>query len=221
MKHIWKKNQVIITALAIMIAVAGYLNFTNDTIKPNVQANIQKTAQLAKEEQDTLLDLSEADLKTKAETEQKEFEVADTGEIKKASSQETKGEAVLANSSSTGANFFASAKLTREQTRDKNKELLMDIINNTNVTEEEKKNAIQSMIEMTEISEKESATETLLSAKGFEGAVVSIVDGSVDVVINEKELTDQKIAQIEDIVKRKTGIRADKIVITPVEEKEK
>ena len=33
MKKIFKKNQIIITALALMIAVAGYLSFTNDSIK--------------------------------------------------------------------------------------------------------------------------------------------------------------------------------------------
>ncbi|ABX42878.1 SpoIIIAH-like family protein [Lachnoclostridium phytofermentans] len=33
MKNIFKKNQIIITALAIMIAVAGYLNFAKDSTK--------------------------------------------------------------------------------------------------------------------------------------------------------------------------------------------
>lgn len=55
--------------------------------------------------------------------------------------------------------------------------------------------------------------------KGFEDAVVSITDDSADIVINAGELTSQQIAQVQDIVKRKAGIAADKIVITPVKVK--
>ena len=33
MKHIWKRNQIIITALVIMVGVAGYLNFTDNSVK--------------------------------------------------------------------------------------------------------------------------------------------------------------------------------------------
>ena len=54
----------------------------------------------------------------------------------------------------------------------------------------------------------------MLSAKGFDGAVVSMEKDNVDVVINKKELTEQEITQIEDIVTRKTGVAMDKIVIS-------
>ena len=56
----------------------------------------------------------------------------------------------------------------------------------------------------------------MLEAKGFSDAMVSISEGNADVVVSAKELSNQQIAQIEDIVKRKTGIASQKIVITPV-----
>lgn len=65
-------------------------------------------------------------------------------------------------------------------------------------------------------SEKENAAELMLQAKGFQNAIVSINDGNADVVVDSNGLTEQQIAQIEDIVRRKTGIEAGKIVITPV-----
>ena len=43
---------------------------------------------------------------------------------------------------------------------------------------------------------------------------------SVDVIVNAENLTESKIAQIEDIVKRKTELSSDKIVISPVGKKE-
>ena len=67
------------------------------------------------------------------------------------------------------------------------------------------------------ISEKENAAETLLKAKGFIDPVVSITENQVDVVLNAVSLTDPERAQIEDIVKRKTEIGAEGIVITLME----
>ncbi len=70
------------------------------------------------------------------------------------------------------------------------------------------------MIAMTDIAEREAAAEMLLEAKGFSDVVVSITEDNCDVVLNMGEVTDAKRAQVEDIVKRKTNIAADKIVIT-------
>ena len=120
-------------------------------------------------------------------------------------------------STGTGSSFAAQAKLTREQVRSKNKETLLEIINNENVTEEQKQNAVNDMTALTENAEKEAAAELLLESKGFAGAVVSITDGSVDVVIGQSEITDAQRAQIEDIVKRKTEISGENIVITTMQ----
>ena len=75
------------------------------------------------------------------------------------------------------------------------------------------------MVQMTEYADSELAAETLLEAKGFNGAVVTITNDSVDVVINSENVTDEQRAQIEDIVKRKTNISADKIVISTLANK--
>jgi hypothetical protein len=83
-------------------------------------------------------------------------------------------------------------------------------------TEEQRNLAFGKIVALAEIAEIENATELLLEAKGFDGAVVSIVDKSVDVVINASAVTDGQIAQIEDIVARKTGIAPENIVITPI-----
>lgn len=128
---------------------------------------------------------------------------------------ETPGEAVL-TSATTNVGFIAEAKLSREQVRAKNKEALLEIINNTSIADEQKQAAIDTMIKMTDIAEREAAAETLLESKGFEDVVVSITDDTADVVVNMSEITDAKRAQIEDIMKRKTGVSAENIVITPI-----
>ncbi len=171
-------------------------------------------------------DLAAADAEASAETEGTETAdaAADGTETADASGTETAevdeneepGEAVLANSSTAGVSIAAEAKLTREQLRSKNKETLLEVINNTNISDAQKQEAIDSMVELTDIAEREAAAEILLEAKGFEDVVVSITDDQADVVVNMTDVDEAGRAQIEDIVKRKTGISGENIIITPV-----
>ena len=207
MKKSSHKNGIVITALALMIIAAGYLNFTGQKISTNgITARQTASTDVS----------SEADSDGKKDSESddgSEYTITDSGEV--VASEENPGEAVMV-SNNIGSDYFASSKLNREQTRAKNKETLMNIINDDKIASADKKSAIKQVAAMTKISEKENAAELMLQAKGFENAIVSISDGNADVVISSEGLTNQQIAQIEDIVKRKTGIAADKIVITPV-----
>ncbi|GFI37437.1 stage III sporulation protein AH [Lachnospiraceae bacterium] len=195
MKRIFKKNQIIIAALAVMIAAAGYLNYSgrlfNDKDK-TAEAN----AELANQE---LLDISEEDLAAAAgDIESQDGEAKEDGSV-----DGTPGEAVLTSGEASAV--VAEAKVTREQVRAKNKESLQEIIDNDKLTDEQKKDALAQMVAMTELTEKEVAAETLLASKGFSEAVVSLSDDSADVVVNAAELSDANRAQIEDIITRKTG----------------
>ena len=207
MKKIFKKNQVIITSLAILIAVAGYLNFADvDLGIGDKEASTDNSSILDQVEYDLSDETAVAD--ENAET------AAETAEVPDGSS--TPGEAVL-----TGASDFAAqAKLSREQVRSQSKADLQEILNNTEVGDEQKQEAVNTMVQMTEISEKEAAAEMLLEAKGFENAIVNLTGETADVVVPEAELEDAQRAQIEDIVKRKTGITPENIVITPLNESE-
>lgn len=283
MKKIIGKNQVIITAMAIMIAVAGYLSVT--------QENAENAAELAStdmeepslttvnEENGVTYDISDEDASgsegykladngdiirddvvgpldsssgagqisdsittadsvnasdsaqvndqsgnassvdnnAKNETTPDAAQSAAAQEVAAADTQENSnvGEAVLV-SGTIGAEYFAQAKLSREQTRSKNKEILMELVNSQTATKEQKEKAVNEVVALTSDSEKENAAETMLAAKGYADSIVSIVDGSADVIVNAAELTQKDIAQIEDIVKRKTSLPASNIVITPV-----
>ena len=128
----------------------------------------------------------------------------------------TPGEAILTNGVSV-TDYVASVQLSREQVRARNKETLLSIINNQEISEELKQSAVSMMVKMTETAELESAVEMLLSAKGFDCSVVSINDQMVDVVVSRYVLSDAERAQIEDIVERKTGMGVESIVITLME----
>lgn len=236
MKKFARKNQWIITALAVLIAVAGYLNFTGEEINKNGLKNVMslsgkqtaapeeqaqaenEAAADGKEEKKQTKESKETSAKTttdiSAEDNGEDYTVADSGELKSAS-EENPGEAVMV-SNSLGADYFSSAKLSREQSRAKNKETLMTIINNDKIASKDKKSAIDQVAQLTKDAQMESAAELMLEAKGFTDSVVSIEKGSADVIVNAGKLTQQQLAQITDIVTRKTNISADHIVITPV-----
>ncbi len=202
MKKIMKKNQLIVTTLAIMIAVAGYLTFSGDLKSKRESADSTNAdVQAAASETDETLVWSEDDIDVLGEDES-----SDIGE------NGTPGEAVLTESTSV----LASAKISREQVRSQTEESLNAIINNANVSETEKQTAVNKLVEIAGNSEMEIAAETLLQAKGFSNVMVSITEGSVDVMVYAEDLNDTQLAQIADIVKRKTGVTNDKIVITPV-----
>lgn len=239
MKNMVKKNQIMITALAIMIAVAGYLNFAGtkiteeDIMTTGTDSAVSINEQSVTEDTDVaaLFEISDEDMEqaeladiesldSEIITEQENYLDATMEEAMAENAEEqmaetdTPGEAVF--TSSTSLDTLSGAKLLKEQTRAKNKETLLEIINNVNISEEQKQEAVDNMIAITDIAEKETAAEILLEAKGFEDVVVSIADGMVDVVVNTSELTEAQRAQIEDIVVRKTGIAAENIVISTI-----
>ena len=258
MKNVLKKNQIMITALAIMIAVAGYLNFAGTKSSDEELMNVSGQSVIAENgEELTLedgivtddmdasasLEISDEDLEladgmltadgvltTENGTDQtivQDIESLDTDDITasadylneemtevaqgEVSAEDTPGEAVF--TSSTNVTSMSGAKLMKEQTRAKNKETLLNIINSTGVSEQQKQSAIEGMIQLTDIAEKETAAEILLEAKGFEDVVVSISETGVDVVVSAETLTDAQCAQIEDIVTRKTGTAPENIII--------
>ena len=220
MKRLFRKNQIIITSLAIMIVIAGYLNFTADQTKPVKQESAAETADKIREE-----NIQAEEAAAGAEADITSFPDEDlasvSAEAESTADTETPegekvGEAVLTSSASAGA-FSASAKLNREQVRSKNEASLLEIINNTDISEDMKADAIASMNRMTDRAEKELDAELLLEAKGFKDSVVSINDDSVDVIVGAAEITNEQKAQIEDIVTRKTERNVSDIVITTME----
>ena len=194
------KNQVVIAALAVLIAIAGYISYDKAGIGKD--PTDQEVNAGGSTEGDTWDDLVWSDDSTEI--------VSDT------QTELNPGESVLTGTIINSANYVASVKLNREQIRAKNQESLLKIISNEQLSEEAKKEAVGKLVEMSDWAQKEADAEMLLEAKGFVHVVVSISDEYCDVVVDMGDVTDAKRAQIEDIVKRKTGVPADKIIITPI-----
>ena len=237
MKTMMKKNQLMITALAIMIAIAGYLQFAENTMDGKVETQGIREVDSGKvitenynadawedSDYDLAMDIASLDsdvtvmmddyLEEGMEVAENTYDAETASVSATPDAGEIPGEAVF--TSSGALEVLADAKLLKEQTRAKNKETLLSVLGNEYLNEEQKQTAVNSMVEMTQIAEKEAAAEILLEAKGFSDVVVSINGDGVDVVVNAAELTESQRAQIEDIVMRKTNTTPENIIISTV-----
>lgn len=228
MKRIFRRNQIIITTLAIMIAAAGYLNYSGK--KEVMGTDIYEAGALEISDEDILAEnravsgdadsyreIASLDDPMEGDGGQAAGSDAANGNAGEVSEDDVPtdnpGEAVLTGGTSV-TEYIANVQLNREQVRARSRETLNAIMNNENLDDASKEAAVQSMLNLTAIAEKENAAETLLMAKGFVDPVVSITDGKADVVISAASITEPQRAQIEDIVKRKTEISAENIVIS-------
>ena len=204
-----KRNQVVVTALAVMIAAAGYLNFQESRGSEGNRTALQLT-----EEGDVTALVDYSALPDDIDTAEMELDPI-TAEV-----AETTGDGaavfVSANTSDS-ASYFAEAKLDREQSRAKQKDILNEMLDNKNISQEQKEKCTESMMELQQRIEKETAAEAMIESKGFKEAYVRMDDDTVDVVVDKDTLTDAEVAQIEDIVKRKTGMDASKIRINTLQ----
>lgn len=193
------KNQIIITTLALLLAVVGYISYDNRDTFMNAKDVLSTEIEAVNGEADTQV------------SDEVALETDSTEEILNA------GETVLTSASTESEECVAQVKLGREQVRSKNKEALQKIIDDAGVSEEEKKSAIDAMVKLTENAQMEEDAQMMLEAKGFKNAVVSLSDDCCDVIVGKEDVTDEKRAQIEDIIKRKTNIGASNIVISTMD----
>ena len=204
-----KRNQVVVTALAVMIAAAGYLNFTESRSSGDI-TDVDLNDPTSYE---ALLndDGSIATIADDADTDGLEIALGidDTAEV-----YDDTGAAVYV--SAQADTYFVQAKLEREQARASQKDMLTEMINNTNVDDTKKQECADNLLEIQQRIEKETAAEAMIESKGFSEAYVRIDDDTVDVVVNKSELTDTELAQIMDNKKRKTGMSESQVRISPL-----
>lgn len=208
-----KKNQIVISALVVLIAAAGYINYIDSANKEPSEVMMTDEGDLTGILPDDLetagneitIDENNA-IAVNTDADEKAEQDADTS---------TPGEAIFVNTSSDSS-YFVQAKLEREQARAKEKDILTEMLNNDNVEQAKKTECADAMLDIQQKIEKETAAEAMIEAKGFKEVYVRIDKDTVDVVVNKSELTPAEIAQIEDIVKRKTGVNVENIRISPI-----
>lgn len=226
MSKFFKRNQLIITALAALVAVVGYVNFGGDLdnglVKTNQNASEKSTSEQKEKNKNTdksvetakdnTSDISDQDVLAQNNSKNDTYDIVSTD----ADINEAPGEAVLVNATGT-SDFIVTARLEKESLRGELLENLQSIVNNTSISEAEKKSAIDKCTALTSNAEKELLAETQIRGRGFENVVVTKIEDKVDVIIMSKPINATEITRIEEIVKEKMEVEAKNITITVVD----
>jgi stage III sporulation protein AH len=217
-----KKNQVIIAVMTAALGVAGYINFSGNTL------NLAENTEDAKAVEEVFYDetanehiVLEENMYVEGESYDEddiyelysEAEIGEDDYIELNSDTNEIGEAVL-TSAETMSNAVVTAKMNREQVRSRTQEAYLSVINGETTDSISVEDATAAYLRLAENMGMEADAETVLAAKGYANAVVSISENSVDVIIEREELDDISRAQIEEVVVRKTGCSVDCVVIS-------
>lgn len=236
MKNILKKNQVIISAIAIMLIAAGYMNYTANTkdalqasaladseqyaglgdaklVSANVEENVQGTELNTETNNATDTASNTASNNTK-ETNATKME-NNNNNIENNTNIETTSNTTSNTADNTTSNeYFTESRLEREKMYSQMLESYQNILENSQISETQKE---ISQNEIKNINDKKNAimiAENLIKNKGFEDVLIFVNGESVSVIIKGKEITPEQIAQIQNIVSRELSAEVDNIHIS-------
>lgn len=115
----------------------------------------------------------------------------------------------------TGADYFASARLTRQQARDNAVSLLQQAADEDGAAQSALDNAAQGIQAMAQYTMAEAQIENLVTAKGYTDCVAFMGAESLSVVVSTEsgELSGEDVAKITDIAVTETGYSVDNIKI--------
>ena len=196
----FKKSEIAIYAISLMLVAAGYFNYSTFN---------QKTEETYSEDvgniSEQYANVGDAVLVSNNETEN----IADEN-TKTTSSLET-----TETKTENETDYYANAKLNRDKMYAEMISNYEKIINNPNASEAQKSIATQ---EITKINNTKNAimiSENLIGTKGFNNCVILVNNGSVNVVVNvQGGLNKENVAKLQNIVSRELKVEIDNIHIT-------
>ncbi len=234
-----KKNQVIIYVTALMLVVAGYMNFTaNGDLKSAVQ-----TAS-SEEELDKMANIGDAQLvssnvvsenqenisnanSTKSENtnEKSNFENENLtnaensnaiNEEKNQSNTNEKNETAetSSNISSSNDDYFSTSKLERDTMYSQMLETYENILNSSNSLKTQKQSATEEIKKINDTKNSIMICENLIKTKGFENSIIFVNGESISIVVKDNQLTAEKVAQIQNIISREMNAKVENIHIS-------
>lgn len=228
---LFKKNQVIIYTIALMLVVAGYLNFTTKQENPSVQASMQMEAQ----DDMQLADIGDARLVNSndvaTENTQKTENKTDNNVTNESNittnkvSDENKTTDVNAQTNVTDDNkvqetntivsdeYFVKSKMERDTMYSQMMETYEKVLNSSNSLEMQKQAATQEITKINGIKNSIMICENLIKTKGFENNIIFVNGESVSVIIGVEELKPEEIAQIQNIISRELKAEIENIHI--------
>ena len=112
--------------------------------------------------------------------------------------------------------YFATARQSRQASREEGIEMLQDMLADVTLSEEARQQTLQKLESVTDAIGQENQIESLLLAKGFEDCVVYLSGEEASVVVKAAELSQEQTCQILDVVLAQSTVSAEKVNIVSV-----
>ena len=196
-----KKASIAIYILAMMLVTAGYWNYISNESQTIETVSMSQNNQDSENFRDE--HLGDATLVSNNELANEENEI-----IEDESEEES-----VETSVKEEDGYFQESKLSRDTMYSQTLETYQNILNNTNVSEEQKAIVTQ---EITELNKEKNAImicENLISTKGFKNCVIFVNVESISVIVESQELKPDEIAQIQNIISREMSAEVENIHI--------
>ncbi len=213
----FKKSEIAIYAISLMLVAAGYFNYstfnqkTEETYSEDVgniseqYANVGDAVLVSNNETENVTDENN----TSAQNTENNT-VAETNAKTTTSSSET-----TETKTENETDYYANAKLNRDKMYAEMISNYEKIINNQNASEAQKSIATQEITKLNNTKNAIMISENLIGTKGFNNCVILVNDGSVNVVVNvQGGLNKENVAKLQNIVSRELKVEIDNIHIT-------
>ena len=222
MKMILKKNQVIISVIAIMLIAAGYMNYTTNEKQLLETSALTDTEKYAGIGDATLVSANAVENNeavnnesnnseniAKDENETKNSESEDSGAsnlVNNLTNESIKQDEIDASSSvvetSSGDQYFAELRLERDKMYSQMLESYQKILSNSQISETQKEISENEIKKINDTRNAIMIAENLIKNKGFQDLIIFINGDSISIIVKAKELKEEQIAQIQNIISR-------------------
>lgn len=228
MRTILKKNQVILSVIAVMLIAAGYMNYTansKDTLQTSGLMDSEKYGKLGDATFVSANVVEETNKESEENSKNPEAENTENAEIKgekeataeKNSIENTENitkEATVQTSAKESDQYFTESKLSREKMYSQMLESYQKILQNNNITDTQKEISQNEIKKINDTKNAIMITENLIKNKGFEDVLIFVNGDSISVVIKAEDLNKEQIAQIQNIVSRELKAEIENVHIS-------
>ena len=214
----FKKNQIIIYTIALMLVVAGYLNYTSSD---NLNSAVQTSSR--EEELTQMANIGDAQLVSSNDVVSDNNVSNNSISTNKNMTSEnvinnTVNTSNTVNASATSSKsdneYFTTSKLERDTMYSQMLETYENILNSNNSLETQKQSATEEITKINNIKNSIMICENLLKTKSFDNSVIFVNGDSISVVVGKNELTKEEVAQIQNILSREMSAKAENIHIS-------
>ena len=207
-----KKNQIIVYTIAVLLMVAGYLNYSTnhkDAVEASSQG-IEKTNEYANVGDARLVNSSDIVEDTNTNTNNNNQTTNTTANETNTNSKDI----TTQTSSEVSDEYFVKSKLERDTMYSQMLETYEKVLNSSNSLETQKQSATKEITRINETKNSIMVCENLLQTKGFSNVVIFVNGESISIIIGTKELKPEEVSQIQNIISREMKANIENIHIS-------